>query len=101
MVVGLPSLTPRGHPGDSTPVSEDQTAGDSRDCASARRDAVVLEADRVRSVRVEARSVACLATVTNRRLELHWHKHEVCFERWHPAHPGAVFPGDGENVRPG
>ena len=50
-------------------------AGDSRDCASARRDVVVLDADRVRSIRIESGSVACLATVTNRRLELLWHGH--------------------------
>jgi hypothetical protein len=50
-------------------------AGDSRDCTSARRDVVVLDADRVRSIRIDAGSVACLATVTNRRLELLWHGH--------------------------
>jgi hypothetical protein len=50
-------------------------AGDSRDCASARRDLVVLDADRVRAFRVEPGSVACLATVTNRRFELLWHGH--------------------------
>ena len=52
-------------------------AGDSRDCTSARRDVVVLDADRVRSIRIEAGSVACLATVTNRRLELLWHGHRL------------------------
>jgi hypothetical protein len=50
-------------------------AGDSRDCASARRDVVVLDADRVHSIRIQPGSVACLATVTNRRLELLWHGH--------------------------
>lgn len=50
-------------------------AGDSRDCALARRDLLVLHADRVHSIRIEPGSVACLATVTNRRFELLWHGH--------------------------
>jgi hypothetical protein len=50
-------------------------AGDNRDCTSAHREQVVLEADRVRSIRLEPGSVACLATVTKHRFELLWHGH--------------------------
>ena len=52
-------------------------AGDNRDCTSAPRDVVVLDADRVRSIRIEPGNVACLATVTNRRFELLWHGHRT------------------------